>query len=137
YARVRTGGMGGRARSAAAKEKAEHNWLLHLMKDQPDGTADSEASADVEPGEPIAPMLATLGRRADIRDEDDWAFEMKWDGVRVIATARGTTGRLPSRGGKDTTAAVPELAELPDAVEPAPREAGETGLARERLALAR
>src|SRR5699024_10219939 len=135
YARVRTGGMGGRARSAAAKEKAEHNWLLHLMKDQPDGTADSEASADVEPGEPIAPMLATLGRRADIRDEDDWAFEMKWDGVRVIAAVVEGAVRLTSRGGEDMTATFPELAELHDAVDAEVRAAGETVLDGEIVAL--
>ena len=149
---LHTGGMRGGRRTAAAKEKAEANWLLHLMKDQPEPDAsrsddaapapedDAAAPEDApvaELGEPLAPMLATLGRREDIRDEDDWAYEMKWDGVRVIATVRGTTVRLTSRGGKDMTAAFPELAELLDAVEPALREAGETVLDGEIVALDR
>ena len=44
-------------------------------------------------GRPVSPMLATLGTRGGrLGDEDDWAFEMKWDGIRAIATSR--TGRL-------------------------------------------
>ena len=130
FAFLHTGGMGGSRRSAAAKEKAEANWLLHLMKDQPEAAASS-----AEMGEPVAPMLATLGRREDIRDEDEWAYEMKWDGVRVIATALGEQVRLTSRGGKDLTATFPELAELREAVDPELREAGETVLDGEVVAL--
>src|SRR5690606_8575646 len=92
-------------------------------------------SEDVEMGDPIAPMLATLGSREDIRDEDEWAFEMKWDGVRVIATVLGDRVRLTSRGGKDLTVTFPELAELVDAVAPPLREAGDTVLDGEIVAL--
>ena len=164
FAFIHTGGMGGSRRSAAAKDKAEANWLLHLMKDQPeddrsdddrsDGgrsdddrpakgpapTADPAPTASEAPSEmdePIAPMLATLGRREDIHDEDEWAYEMKWDGVRVIATVLGDRVRLTSRGGKDLTATFPELAELREAVEPELREAGETVLDGEIVALDR
>ncbi|ATG52845.1 ATP-dependent DNA ligase [Brachybacterium vulturis] len=136
FAFIRTGGMGGRSRSAAAKEKAKDNWLLHLMKDQPEaGDTNADTDTEIERGEPIAPMLATLGRRADIRDEDEWAFEMKWDGVRVIATVAGGAVRLTSRGGKDMTATFPELAELHEAVDAALRTAGETVLDGEIVAL--
>lgn len=142
FAFLHTGGMGGSRRSAAAKEKAEANWLLHLMKDQPEadgaegpGPASTGTSEDVEMGDPIAPMLATLGSREDIREEDEWAFEMKWDGVRVIATVLGDRVRLTSRGGKDLTVTFPELAELVDAVAPPLREAGETVLDGEIVAL--
>src|SRR5699024_3296902 len=126
----RTGGMGGSRRRAAAKETAEANWLLHLMQDQP-----AAAASSAEMGEPVAPMLATLGRREDIRDEDEWAYEMKWDGVRVIATVLGEQVRLTSRGGKELTATFPELAELREAVDPELREAGETVLDGEVVAL--
>lgn len=65
----------------------------------------------------IAPMLATDGGGQGF-DDPDWRFEIKWDGVRVVATTRrpgsgepGST-RLVSRNGNDVTAAYPELASL-------------------------
>lgn len=143
YAFIHTGGMGSSRKSAAAKEKAQANWLLHLMKDQPeeDGAADDTegdapaAAGPAEMGEPISPMLATLGRREDIRDEDEWAFEMKWDGVRVIATVVEGAVRLTSRGGNDFTATFLELAELHDAVDAEARKSGQTVLDGEIVAL--
>jgi bifunctional non-homologous end joining protein LigD len=49
---------------------------------------------------------------------DEWAFEVKWDGVRVVATVDG--GRVLARGrsGRDMTDAYPELAELGRALGP-------------------
>lgn len=147
YALIHTGGMGSSRKTAAAQEKAQANWLLHLMKDQPAPVEDTEgdiegpASSDSAPsdpaemGEPISPMLATLGRREDIRDEDEWAFEMKWDGVRVIATVVEGAVRLTSRNGNDLTATFPELGELHDAVDAEARAAGETVLDGEIVAL--
>ena len=85
--------------------------------------------------DPISPMLATLGSRDDIRDQDDWAFEMKWDGVRVVATVTAEAVRLTSRGGKDLTSTFPELAELLEALDPAALAAGETVLDGEIVAL--
>ncbi|HEX7352122.1 ATP-dependent DNA ligase [Brachybacterium sp.] len=158
YAFLHTGGMGGRRKSAAAKEKADANWLLHLMKDQPEAgrratraaprrpprrdaprrEASSGAASRPAPagrGEPLSPMLATLGSRDDIRDQDDWAFEMKWDGVRVIATVTADEVRLTSRGGKDLTATFPELLELQDVIAPEILAQGETVLDGEVVAL--
>ena len=138
YAFIHTGGRGSSRKSAAAQEKAQANWLLHLMKDQPatEGGTDAPAPSDpAEMGEPISPMLATLGRREDIRDEDEWAFEMKWDGVRVIATVVEGAVRLTSRSGNDLTATFPELGELHDAVDAEARAAGETVLDGEIVAL--
>jgi bifunctional non-homologous end joining protein LigD len=58
-------------------------------------------------------MLATLGDLSDIeRSEGSWAYEMKWDGIRAIATVHGGTVRLATRNGIDVTATYPELAEL-------------------------
>ena len=76
----------------------------------------AEAS-DVPPPPPtLAPMLATDGGKAF--DDPDWLFEIKWDGVRAIATVirpgsggDGTT-RLVSRNNNDISAAYPELASL-------------------------
>lgn len=66
-------------------------------------------------------MLATLGAVADIvgddrRGEEDWAFEMKWDGIRAIATVSGGTVRLQTRNGIDVTSTFPDLAILPTQV---------------------
>lgn len=144
FAFVHTGGMGGKRTSRAAKEKARAQWLLHLMKDQPGAeparAAPAHAASDEQAdaatmGEPISPMLATLGSREDIRDRDDWAFEMKWDGVRVIATVTAGAVRLTSRTGKDLTATFPELADLEDAIDPQVLTAGETVLDGEIVAL--
>jgi bifunctional non-homologous end joining protein LigD len=62
------------------------------------------------------PMLATLGTPSDIRDESDWAFEMKWDGIRAIARSDGSHTVLWSRSGRDITAVYPELNGLADAL---------------------
>ena len=50
-------------------------------------------------------MLATLTKPEDFGDEDGWAFEMKWDGVRTVAYLAGGRVKLLSRKGRDDTAA--------------------------------
>jgi len=107
----------------------ENNWLIHLMKEQPRGDSDESADAPAraartktaparrDASRPPSPMLATLGAEADIDDEDDWAFEMKWDGIRAIAEVRGGAVRLFSRNGVDITVSYPELADLANAVD--------------------
>lgn len=68
-------------------------------------------------GPPIRPMLATSG---PLPAGAGWAYEFKWDGVRVIAALDGGRARLYARSGAEVTLAYPELAalgaELPDAV---------------------
>jgi bifunctional non-homologous end joining protein LigD len=55
-----------------------------------------------------APMLAQLGSLPSVRGEE-WAVEMKWDGVRALVYLEDGGVRLLSRNGKDVTAAYPEL----------------------------
>src|SRR5690606_31584758 len=55
-----------------------------------------------------APMLAQPGSLPSA-DQDAWAVEMKWDGVRALAYIADGTVRLMSRNAKDITAAYPEL----------------------------
>ena len=55
-------------------------------------------------------MLATPGALPP--DDDGWAYEVKWDGVRVLAFVEGGRARLVSRNGNDVSAAYPELAPL-------------------------
>ena len=64
----------------------------------------------------MRPMLATKGTSVPVGEE--WAHEVKWDGVRILAdTRRGTAGGAPtrftSRNGNDVTVAWPDLAESP------------------------
>lgn len=47
---------------------------------------------------------------------EDWAFELKWDGMRILAHTDGQKLELRSSNGIDATDRFPELANLPDAV---------------------
>lgn len=59
----------------------------------------------------MRPMLATPGDHVPTGEE--WAHEVKWDGMRVLAdTAEGRT-RLTSRNDNDVTAAWPDVAAAP------------------------
>jgi bifunctional non-homologous end joining protein LigD len=57
----------------------------------------------------VAPMLATA---AELPLGPDWAYELKWDGVRALAVVRGGMVRLYARTGAEITKAYPELAGL-------------------------
>ncbi|MCU1579685.1 MAG: ATP-dependent ligase [Rhodoglobus sp.] len=119
YALIQTGGRDG----------DENNWLIHLMKDvseQPTRHAKADSRKRVNPVEHVplvarskslpAPMLATLGTEGELGDVDEWAFEMKWDGIRAIAEVVHGQVRVASRNGIDITNSYPELAGLADAV---------------------
>lgn len=127
YALIQTGGRGGTGSS-----QTQNNWLIHLMKpleEQPPRHARADSRRKVIGGtrEPRnrttpSPMLATLGTEDELGDSASgkhpaWAFEMKWDGIRVIAQVAHGQVRLTSRNGVDVTARYPELAGLADAVD--------------------
>lgn len=59
----------------------------------------------------IHPMLATLVDEPF--DNDDWLFEIKWDGYRAVGFIEGDSLRLVSRNQNDLTKAYPELREIP------------------------
>jgi bifunctional non-homologous end joining protein LigD len=59
-------------------------------------------------------MLATPSDALPTTGE--WAYEMKWDGVRAIAVVDGASVRLTSRNGNDVTIAYPELQPLAEHV---------------------
>ncbi|HEY8294592.1 MAG TPA: non-homologous end-joining DNA ligase, partial [Micrococcaceae bacterium] len=100
--------------------KAERNWLMHLMKEQPKAVPGAPAALPApDPAHRpsfIEPMMATAGSVKDIGDESAWDFEMKWDGMRAAAIVFDGSVRLVSRNGNDVTAAYPELASLADVV---------------------
>ena len=50
-------------------------------------------------------------------DDDDWLYEIKWDGYRAVAFFDGKSLRLVSRNQNDMTAAYPELRDMPQYVQ--------------------
>jgi bifunctional non-homologous end joining protein LigD len=108
------------------------NWLIHLMKDQPanagrpapgrvetagpDESGDPAVPAVGLPTDVIKPMYATLASSEGIPEEEDFAYEMKWDGVRAIAVVEGGSTRLISRNGNDMSLLYPELGDLAEYV---------------------
>ena len=62
----------------------------------------------------MQPMLAVPAERAGglPDDAERWAYEVKWDGMRVLADVRDGRVRLTSRRENDVTVAFPELAGL-------------------------
>ncbi len=78
------------------------NWIMHRM--------DSAARSDwLPPPAHIAPMLATPGTLPSSASDKEWAYEMKWDGVRAICQVDGGRITLRSRNDKDVTASYPEV----------------------------
>ncbi|HTX47156.1 MAG TPA: DNA ligase D [Solirubrobacteraceae bacterium] len=76
------------------------DWMIHRM--------DPSEDPDREPMlESIVPMLA---RQGDLpRDESDWSFEVKWDGVRAIAYVKPGRLRIESRNLREITDSYPEV----------------------------
>jgi bifunctional non-homologous end joining protein LigD len=58
----------------------------------------------------IRPMLATL--IDEPFDDDNWLYEIKWDGYRAVSFLDGKSMRLVSRNQNDLTAAYPELHDI-------------------------
>lgn len=82
------------------------NWMIHRMDPPSEG---------FEPlPQRLSPMLATPGPLPE--SDGNWAFEFKWDGIRVLLWVEGGRPRALSRGGGDLTAAFPELREVAAAV---------------------
>jgi bifunctional non-homologous end joining protein LigD len=69
-----------------------------------DMRAERDERDDVEG---IAPMLAHVGH--DVPEGKEWAFEPKYDGIRIIAYAAGSAVKLLTRNGIDKAAQFPEI----------------------------
>jgi bifunctional non-homologous end joining protein LigD len=83
------------------------DWMIHRM--------DPPEDPDYEPlPESLKPMLARSGSLP--ADEEGWAYEVKWDGVRAIGFVEGGRLRLASRNGRDITPRYPELRPLGEAL---------------------
>ena len=130
------GGLGGVAKFAlihtGGPGRAAKNWLMHRMQTDPEdlesGPADPSSPepepgpeqapepAPVRPPQPsgfrarVEPMLASLTEVTAFGPEEGWAFEMKWDGVRVLAYLLDGRVELRSRRGRDDSAAYADVA---------------------------
>jgi bifunctional non-homologous end joining protein LigD len=82
-------------------------WLAHRMKEQ---ITAADAAAPSRPAE-FAPMLATLGS-VDRMTADQWAFEGKFDGYRMLVQANHGSLHLRTRNGRDVTGEYPQLQSL-------------------------
>ncbi len=69
-------------------------------------------------GAALAPMLATAGPLPPASPTGRWAYEIKWDGVRALASVSDGELVLRSRNGRVITRSYPELATLADAMAP-------------------
>jgi len=58
----------------------------------------------------LRPMLAVSGVLPP--DDDAWAYEVKWDGVRALVAVEGGALTVRSRNGNDVTSSYPELGGL-------------------------
>jgi bifunctional non-homologous end joining protein LigD len=76
------------------------NWMMHRMSPPPDGYSPLPAR--------VAPMMATLADALPDADEQ-WAYEMKWDGVRAVVHVEGGRPTAWSRNDIDITDTYPEL----------------------------
>ena len=79
------------------------NWMIHRM-DPP-----REGGREPMP-ERLVPMPASAGRLP--ADDEEWGFEIKWDGVRAIAYWQPNQLRIESRNLNDVSARYPELRAL-------------------------
>ncbi|HEX6781010.1 MAG TPA: non-homologous end-joining DNA ligase [Solirubrobacterales bacterium] len=82
--------------------KDEKDWMIHRI-DPP------ARERDPFP-EDVVPMLARLSTLP--RDADEWAVEVKWDGVRALAYCRPGRLHLQTRNLNDVTAQYPEVKRL-------------------------
>jgi bifunctional non-homologous end joining protein LigD len=80
----------------------EKDWMIHRMDPPP-----YERQAMPEH---LRPMLAGSGELP--RKDEDWAFEVKWDGVRALTYWRPGRLRIESRNLNDITTRYPELRAL-------------------------
>jgi bifunctional non-homologous end joining protein LigD len=76
----------------------------------PEPQPEPELDEAQEMPELVEPMLARLSTLPG--EESEWAFEVKWDGVRAIAHSQPGRIRLWSRNGNEVTGAYPELRAL-------------------------
>jgi bifunctional non-homologous end joining protein LigD len=79
------------------------NWMIHRMDPPPQDEREPMP-------ERLVPMPASAGRLP--ASDEEWGFEIKWDGVRAIAYWQPNQLRIESRSLNDVSARYPELRAL-------------------------
>jgi bifunctional non-homologous end joining protein LigD len=85
----------------------DRDWMVRRMDPAPDGYEPLPSL--------VRPMLAVL-REELPRDDDRWAYEFKWDGVRAVVYVDGGRPRVLSRNDREVTASYPELRDLAESL---------------------
>jgi bifunctional non-homologous end joining protein LigD len=88
---------------------SDDSWMIHRMDPPPRPDWTPMPSL-------LQPMLATAGELPPSVEDDAWAYEMKWDGVRAVVYVDGGSVRVLTRNDRDVTASYPELRALGRAV---------------------
>jgi bifunctional non-homologous end joining protein LigD len=79
------------------------DWMIHRM--------DPPLDPEREPvPQNIEPMKARVGKLP--RDDENWGYEIKWDGIRAIAYVESGRARFQNRNLRDVTGQYPELRAL-------------------------
>jgi bifunctional non-homologous end joining protein LigD len=102
YVLFATGRPGGDDGGRTDRGGYSRDWMVHRMDEAPPGY-------EAPPGD-IRPMLAVAGTLP--RDDDAWAYELKWDGIRAIGHVDGGRIRLTTRNGNDVSTSFPEIRAL-------------------------
>jgi bifunctional non-homologous end joining protein LigD len=85
------------------------DWMIHRMGEP--ATEGWVLGTQPMP-ERLVPMLAKAGPLPPKREDPQWAYEIKWDGVRAVVFSEPGRMRLVTRNGNDVTARYPELARM-------------------------
>jgi bifunctional non-homologous end joining protein LigD len=85
-----------------------NQWMIHRMSPPDDPTR-------VALPRDLLPMSAVAATEPP-RDDEHWAFEMKWDGMRVLLFVEGGQLMLKSRRGNEVTSRYPELRALAESL---------------------
>jgi len=80
------------------------NWMIHRM--DPPQDPEREPMPDH-----VVPMSAQLAKGLP-RDQPNYGFEFKWDGIRAVVFSQGGTLKIQSRNQEDVTRRYPELRPL-------------------------
>ncbi|WP_067795779.1 ATP-dependent DNA ligase [Nocardia beijingensis] len=99
-----------------------NQWLMHLMRarngaepqeerDEPRGRIIRPSNGPATFPHGLSPMLATLGDVTEL-GADEWCFETKWDGFRLIAEIDDDALTLRSRAGNVVTDRYPRIGAL-------------------------
>jgi bifunctional non-homologous end joining protein LigD len=93
-----------RGRYALFRTGEERDWMIHRM-DPPEDEREKMP-------ERLRPMLATAGPLPRDGEDEEWAYEVKWDGVRAISYWRPGRMRIESRNLNDVSSHYPEIRAL-------------------------